>query len=149
MATWLHGYKCHKLHGYMALCSCFPAATVSAGCSKVDGVTDLLLDGVGDTVLYSSLSCFLASRTFALLARGPFLIGEANLFPRVIVGSFFALPFGKCLEQTRWWALMSPSCKWNTRSQMAHLPGSLGNRWKEALGSLNWLLAHTRHDFRS
>ena len=68
----------------------------------MDGVTDLLLDGVGDTVLYSSLSCFLASRPFALLARGPFLIGEANLFPRVVVRSFYASPCGKCLEQTQW-----------------------------------------------
>ena len=42
----------------------------------VDVVTDLLLDGVGDTdvdvrepvVLYNPISCLLASRFFALLA---------------------------------------------------------------------------------
>lgn len=51
----------------------------------MDGVPDLLLDGVGDTVLYSSLSYFLASQPFALLARGNFLIGEANFFHRVVV----------------------------------------------------------------
>ena len=39
---------------------------------------------------------------FALLARGPGLIGEDNLFPRVVSGLFFASLFGKCLEQTRW-----------------------------------------------
>ena len=76
----------------------------------VDVVTDLLLDGVGDTdvdvrepvVLYNPISCLLASRFFALLARGPDLRGEGNLFPGLVSGLFFTSPFRKCLEQTRW-----------------------------------------------
>jgi len=35
----------------------------------------------------------------ALLTQGSLLIGEADLFPRVVVGSFFTSPFRKCLEQ--------------------------------------------------
>ena len=75
----------------------------------MDAVADLLLDGADDPdvdvrepVLYNSISCLLASRFFALLARGPGLIGEDNLFPRVVLGLFLASLFGKCLEQTRW-----------------------------------------------
>ena len=76
----------------------------------MDVVKDLLLDGADDTdadgreaiLLYSLISCLLASRFFALLARGPGLSGEDNLFPRVVSGLFFASLFGKCLEQTRW-----------------------------------------------
>ena len=49
----------------------------------MDGVTDLLLDGVGDTVLYRSLSCFLASCPFTLLARGPFPQSGCGVILRV------------------------------------------------------------------
>ena len=57
----------------------------------VDVVTDLLLDGVGDTdvdvrepvVLYNPISCLLASRCFALLARGPDLKWRGKPFPGV------------------------------------------------------------------
>jgi len=35
----------------------------------------------------------------ALLTQGSLLIGEVDLFPRVVVGSFFTSPFRKCLEQ--------------------------------------------------
>ena len=41
---------------------------------------------------------------------------------------------------------MSLSYRSNTLSQMACLSGSLGNRSKEVLGSLVWLLLHTKHD---
>ena len=75
----------------------------------MDVVTDLLLDGgddpdveVREPVLFSSISCLLPSRFFALLARGPGLIGKDSLLLRLFSGLFFASLFGKCLEQTRW-----------------------------------------------
>ena len=39
---------------------------------------------------------------FCPLGSSPVLIGEANLFPRLVSGLFFASLLGKCLEQMRW-----------------------------------------------
>lgn len=55
-----------------------------------------MLDGDKEGELDRLLLCSLC---FALLALGPFFVGEANLFLNVVLVALLESPSGKCLEQ--------------------------------------------------
>ena len=86
------------------------------------GVTDLLdLEG-GDRELLRLSNALLVSLAFALFALGcSCLMGDANLLPKVGMGSSEESPPGKCLEHTRDWDFNRLSSIPNSSSHRALL----------------------------
>ena len=94
----------------------------------VQGVTELLEDSFSNIILKSLYSLIL-SLVFALFALEFCLFtGDANLFPKLTIGSFLAFPSRKCLQHNRDWALSWLSPSPNAASQLPLLTGSLGRR---------------------
>ena len=108
------------------------------------GVSDLLLDTVTGVTL-RSLNILCLSLSFARFALDPNLIGEANRFPRVMLGVLLTSPSGKCLEQTRVLGFISASLKSNTCSQRILFFEYFGILWKETVGSLALVFPQTQH----
>ena len=63
-------------------------------------------------MLAKSHSSFLPSLVLALLALGLlFFTGNANLLPKLTMGSFLGFPSRKCRQQTRVWPASPPRAK--------------------------------------